>query len=49
MPDFFKIELTNADALKKAFADFSKETNQYLSQAGQESAKLILETEGLRK
>lgn len=49
MPDFFKIELTNSDALKKAFADFSKETNQYLSQAGQESAKLILETEGLRK
>ena len=49
MPDFFKIEISNSDALKKAFAEFSKESEKYLSQAGQESAKLILETSGLRK
>lgn len=49
MADLIKIEVKNADLLKKAFAQFGKEADKYLSQAGQESAKLILETSGLRK
>jgi len=48
MSGFFKIEITDADKLTAALKRFPAETQKALEQAGHDSARLILEVEGLR-
>jgi len=47
--DFIKIEVKGIEELQVALQQFPRQVQKYLAQAGNESAKLILKTEGIQK
>jgi len=47
--DFIKIEVKGIEELQRALQQFPRQVQKYLAQAGNESAKLILKTEGVMK
>jgi len=47
--DFIRIEVTGIVELQEALQQFPRQAQKYLAQAGSESAKLILKTEGIQK